>query len=164
MTFSNSCAFDASCRRELKKRLFCFVWNHPKSVMHVRSMLWFDRLAASTPYVTPSTPSHGLICSRKRSPLSANTSSCTGLRYLKWWFQTRIQKCFVVRFLCGHVCLRQWVHMGLAIQLMFSSWLSLFISWGSRNIISSICVANSPLGHAESEVSWHQSYLNLRQM
>ena len=35
--------------------------------MHVRSMLWFDMLATSIPFVFPITPSHWLICSGKRS-------------------------------------------------------------------------------------------------
>ena len=30
----------------------CLLWNHLKSVMHVRSMLWFDRLATSILYVS----------------------------------------------------------------------------------------------------------------
>ena len=48
VTLSNSCAFDASCRRGFEKVSFCFLWNRPKLVMHVRSAQWFDRLAAST--------------------------------------------------------------------------------------------------------------------
>ena len=51
VTSSNSCAFDASCRREFEKVYFCLLWNHPNLVMHVRRAPWFDRLAASTPYV-----------------------------------------------------------------------------------------------------------------
>ena len=42
VTSFNSCAFDASCRRELEKACFYLLWNRPKSVMHVRmySMVW----------------------------------------------------------------------------------------------------------------------------
>ena len=47
---------------------------------------------------------------------------------------------------------------------MLWSLLSKFISRESRNVISSICVANFLFGHAESEVSYHQSDLNLRQI
>ena len=65
VTSSNSCAFGASCCREFKKGLFCFPWNHPKLVTHVQSILWFDRLITSTPYVFRSIPSHWLICSGK---------------------------------------------------------------------------------------------------
>ena len=52
VTFFNSHALDVSCRRGSEKDCFCFLWNHPKSVMHVRSMLWFDRLATSILYVS----------------------------------------------------------------------------------------------------------------
>ena len=56
---------------------FCLLWNRPKSVTHVRSILWFDRLIISIPYVFPSTPSHWLICSRKRSIcLGSNPWTC----------------------------------------------------------------------------------------
>ena len=51
VTSSNSCAFGASCRHGFEKGLFCFLWNRPKSVMHVQSILWFGRLITSTPYV-----------------------------------------------------------------------------------------------------------------
>ena len=54
----DSRAFDVSCRRGFEKGLFCFLWNRPKSVMHVQSILWFGRLITSTPYVFRSTPSH----------------------------------------------------------------------------------------------------------
>ena len=52
VTSFNSRALDVSCRRGSEKDCFCFLWNHPKSVMHVRSMLWFDRLATSILYVS----------------------------------------------------------------------------------------------------------------
>ena len=52
VTFSDSRAFGASCRHEFETDCFCFLCNHPKSVMHVRSMLWFDRLATSILYVS----------------------------------------------------------------------------------------------------------------
>jgi hypothetical protein len=62
----SSCAFYASCRREFEKVVLLH-WNHPKSIMHVQSILWFGRLITSIPYVSPSTPSHLLNWSRKRS-------------------------------------------------------------------------------------------------
>ena len=63
---------------------FLLLWNHPKLVMHVRSALWFDRLAASILYVFPSTPSHRLTCSRIRS----SSISAQGLWYPRCWFPT----------------------------------------------------------------------------
>ena len=35
VTSSNSRALGVSCRHEFEKGLFCFGWNHPKSVMHM---------------------------------------------------------------------------------------------------------------------------------
>ena len=52
VTSSNSCAFGASGRRGFEKGLFCFLWNRPKSVMHVRSILWCDRLIIHILYVS----------------------------------------------------------------------------------------------------------------
>ena len=51
----------------IRESLFLLLWNHPKSVMHVRRILWSVRLIIFIPYVYPSTPSHWLICSRRRS-------------------------------------------------------------------------------------------------
>ena len=54
----------------------------------VRSILWFGRLITSTPYVFCSTPSHWLICSRRRSSF-LRVYLMQGLRYPWWWFPTR---------------------------------------------------------------------------
>ena len=94
----------------IRESLFCFLWNHPKSVMHVQSILWSDRLATFIPYVFPSTPSHLLTCSGIRS----SSISAQGLRYPRLWFPTRTRLCFVVRLPCGHACLGQRVHMFVA--------------------------------------------------
>ena len=52
VTFFDSRAFDVSCRREFEKACLYLLWNHPKSVMHVRSILWFGRLITSILYVS----------------------------------------------------------------------------------------------------------------
>ena len=52
VTFSNSRALGVSCRRGSEKDCFCFLWNHPKSVMHVRSIHLIVRLATSILYVS----------------------------------------------------------------------------------------------------------------
>ena len=51
VTFSNSRAPGVSCRRGSEKDCFCFLLNHPKSVMDVRSMHWIVRLATFILYV-----------------------------------------------------------------------------------------------------------------
>ena len=61
----------------IRESLFLLLWNHPKSVMHVRRILWSVRLIIFIPYVYPSTPSHWLTCSRKRSLwLGSNPWTC----------------------------------------------------------------------------------------
>ena len=47
--------------------VFCPLESSQMSHAFVRSILWFGRLITSTPYVFPSTPSHWLNCSRRRS-------------------------------------------------------------------------------------------------
>ena len=65
----------------------------------------------------------------------------------------------------------RWAHqppphplLGLMMNYCFRNPLPKFISWESYNVISLICVAPFLLGHPESEVSWHQSDLNLGQI
>ena len=36
----------------IRESLFLLLWNHPRSVMHVRSILWSDRLIIFIPYVS----------------------------------------------------------------------------------------------------------------
>ena len=69
VTFSDSRAFWCKLLSWIRESLFLLLWNHPKSVMHVRRILWSVRLIIFIPYVYPSTPSHWLICSRRRSIL-----------------------------------------------------------------------------------------------
>ena len=51
------------------ERLFCFLWNHPKSVMHTCEVFCSLEACNLHSICVPSTPSHWLICSRKRSLL-----------------------------------------------------------------------------------------------
>lgn len=67
VTSSNSCAFGASCRREFEKDCFVSSGTIPSQLCMCECILWFGRLITSTPYVFPSTPSHWLICLKKRS-------------------------------------------------------------------------------------------------
>ena len=114
VTSSNSRAFDVSCRREFKKVHFCFLWNHPKSVMHVRSILWSDRLIIFIPYVFPSTPSHWLICSRRRSSFlrimtyvrtSLSSLMVPHLNSVVFYYKTTVWP-FLSWTTCSHVCSR----------------------------------------------------------
>ena len=71
----------------IRESLFLLLWNYPKLVMHVRSILWSDRLIIFIPYVSPSTPSHWLICSRKGSSF-LRACLMQGLQYPRLWFHT----------------------------------------------------------------------------
>ena len=84
--------------------------------MHVRSALWFDRLAASNPYVFPSTPSHWLTCSRKRSLcLGSNPWTCVKtsisslsvphLNSVVFYYKATTWPC-LSGTVCSHVCSR----------------------------------------------------------
>ena len=113
---SNSCAIGASCRRELEEVNVCFLWNHPKLVTHVQSILWFGRLITSTPYVFHSTPSHWLICSRRRSSFiranhmtyartSLSTVMVPNQNSVVFYCKTTTWSC-LSGTTCSHVCSR----------------------------------------------------------
>ena len=89
VTSSYTRAFDASCHHEFEKACFCLLWNHPKSVMHVRSILWFDRLIIFIPYVSLAHQATDWFVQGK-GVLSASPEGtrwiCTKLRYPRWWF------------------------------------------------------------------------------
>ena len=77
VTSFDSRAFWCKLPSWIRESLFLLLWNHPKSVMHVRRILWSVRLIIFIPYVYPSTPSHWLTCSRKRSLcLGSNPWTC----------------------------------------------------------------------------------------
>ena len=109
VTSYESRAFGASCRREFEKVYFCLLWNHLKSVMHVRSIPWFRRLATSTPCAIPNTPSHSLTCSRKRSLARVKTSKSLmmvpHLNSVVFHYKTTTWSCLSWTT-CSHVCSR----------------------------------------------------------
>ena len=145
MTSSNSCASDVSCRREFEKVCFCFLWNHPKSVMHVRSILWFGRLITSIPYVFPSTPSHWLICSGRRSFfIRANhmTYARTSLSAMMVPNQNSVVfYCKTTRWAClsgttcSHVCSRTSLYFGAYYRSSFPE----NLTTSSRRLCCKLC-------------------------
>ena len=55
----------------------CFLWNHPKSVMHTCEVFCGLETCNLHSICVPSTPSHWLICSRRRSSfIRANPDLC----------------------------------------------------------------------------------------
>ena len=86
VTSSGSRAIDASCRREFEKVYFASSRNHPELVMHVRSALWFDRLAASILYVFLAHQATDWFVQGKG--VVVQILGRTRLRYPRWWFPT----------------------------------------------------------------------------
>ena len=168
VTSSNSCAFDASCRHELEKACFCFLWNHPKSVMHVQSILWFGRLITSTPYVFHSTPSHWLICSRRRSSFiranhmtyartSLSTVMVPNQNSVVFYCKTTMWA-WLSGTTCSHVCSRTSSCFGACYRSSFPE----NHATSSRRFVLQTFIFLSRLD--ESGISWHQPDLNLRQI
>ena len=163
VTSSNSRASDGSCRREFEKACFYLLWNHPKSVMHVRSILWSVRLIIFILYVFPSTPSHWLICSRKRSSF-LRACLMQGLRYPWWWFLTWTRYCFIVRILRGHACLGQRVHMYVAEPAhVLELAIVVHLPRISQCHLVDLC-CNLSFSDMLSEISCYQQDLNLSQI
>ena len=100
----------------IRESMFYLLWNRPKSVMHVRRILWSVRLIIFIPYVFPSTPSHWLTCSRKRSLcLGSNPWTCVKtlkslmmvphLNSVVFYFKTTTWS-LLSWTTCSHVCSR----------------------------------------------------------
>ena len=115
----------------------CFLWNHPKSVMHVQSIHWFVRLTTSTPCVIPNTPSHWLTCSGKRSLARVKTSKSLmmdpNVNSIVFYYRTTTSSCLSWTT-CSHVCSRTSSCFGACYRSSFS--------WEPRNVISLVSVAN----------------------
>ena len=166
VTSSNSCAFDASCRREFEKACFYLLWNHPKSVMHVRSIPWSVRLIIFVPYEFRSTVSHWLICSRRRSSFlrsmpyvrtSISSLMAPNQNSVVFHCKTTMWAC-LSGTTCSHVCSRTSSCFGACYRSSYPE--NLVMS--SRRIVLQNFIFLSRLD--ESGISWHQPDLNLRQI
>ena len=116
VTSFDSRAFWCKLPSWIRESLFLLLWNHPKSVMHVRRILWSVRLIIFIPYVYPSTPSHWLTCSRKRSLcLGSNPWTCVKISIssmmapnqnsVVFYCKTTMWAC-LSGTTCSHVCSR----------------------------------------------------------
>ena len=97
--------------------LFCLLWNHPKSVMHVRRILWSVRLIILIPYVYPSTPSHWLSCSKIKESVQGELFGLPRVETSKslmmvpnqnsvvFYYKTTTWSCLSAT-VCPHVCSR----------------------------------------------------------
>ena len=148
----------------IRESLFLLLWNHPKSVMHVRSILWSDRLIIFIPCVPPSTPSHWLIGSRKGSSF-LRACLMQGLQYPQLWFplnsvvfyyKTATWAC-LSGTTCSHVCSRTSSCFGACYHSSFPE----NLATSSRRFVLQTFIFLPRLD--ESGISWHQPDLNLRQ-
>ena len=92
----------------------CFLWNHRKSVMHTCEVFCGLETCNLHSICVPSTPSHWLICSRRRS-FFLRACLMQGLQYPRLWFphlnsvvfyyKTTLWSC-LSGTTCSHVCSR----------------------------------------------------------
>ena len=98
------------------ERLFCFLWNHPKSVMHTCEVFCSLEACNLHSICVPSTLSHWLTCSRKRSLcLGSNPWTCVKtsissimvphLNSVVFNYKTTTWPC-LSGTTCSHVCSR----------------------------------------------------------
>ena len=89
---------------------------------YVRNTLWFGRLITSTPCVIPSTPSHWLICSRKRSLARVKTSKSLMMvphrNSVVFYYKTTLWSCLSWTT-CSHVVAEPAHVLELAIVVHF---------------------------------------------
>ena len=167
-TSSNSRALDVSCRREFEKVCFCFLWNHPKSAMHVRSIPWSVRLIIFVPYEFHSTPSHWLICSRRRSSFiranhmsyartSLSTVMVPNQNSVVFYCKTTTWSC-LSRTSCSHVCSRTSSCFGVCYRSSFPE----NLATSSHRFVLQTFIFLPRLD--EFGLFWHQPDLNLRQI
>ena len=160
--------FDVSCRREFEKACFYLLRNRPKSVMHVRRILWSVRLIIFIPYVYPSTPSHWLTCSRKRSLcLGSNPWTCVKTSISSMMAPNQNSVVFYCKITmwaclsgttCSHVCSRTSSCFGACYRSSSSE----NPATSSRRFVLQTFIFLPRLD--ESGISWHQPDLSLRQI
>ena len=149
----------------IRESLFCFLWNHPKSVMHMCEVFCGLETCNLHSICVPSTPSHWLICSRRRS-FFLRVRPTQGLRYPCWWFplnsvvfhyKTTTWSC-LFGTVCSHVCSRTSSCFGAYFRSSFPE----NLATSSRRFVLQTFIFLSRLD--ESGISWHQPDLNLMQI
>ena len=149
--------------------LFYLLWNHPKSVMHVRRILWSVRLIIFIPYVYPSTPSHWLSCSKikesvqgelfglPRVETSMSLMMVPHLNSVVFNYKTTTWPC-LSRTTCSYVCSRTSSCFGACYRSSSPE----NLATSSRRFVLQTFIFLSRFD--ESGISWHQPDLNLRQI
>ena len=138
----------------------------PSQLCMCECILWFGRLITSTPYVFPSTPSHWLTCSRKRSLcLGSNPWTCVktsissmmvpNQNSVVFYCKTTMWAC-LSGTTCSHVCSRTSSCFGACYRSSSPE----NLATSSRRFVLQTFIFLPRLD--ESGISWHQPDLNLR--
>ena len=146
----------------------CFLWNHPKSVMHTCEVFCGSETCNLHSICIPSTLSHWLTCSRKRSLcLGSNPWTCVKtsissmmvplLNSVVFYYKTTLWSCLSWTT-CSHVCSRTSSCFGACYRNSFPENLAM----SSRRFVLQTFIFLPRLD--ESGISWHQPDLNLRQI
>ena len=144
----------------------CFLWNHSKSVMHTCEEFCGLKTCNLQSICVPSTLSHWLNCSRRRSSF-LRVYLMQRLRYPRWWFpllnsvvfyyKTTLWSCLSWTT-CSHVCSRTSSCFGACYRSSFPE----NLATSSRRFVLQTFIFLPRLD--ESGISWHQPDLNLRQI
>ena len=147
---------------------FCLLWNHPKSVMHTCEVFCSLETCNLHSICVPSTLSHWLTCSRKRSLcLGSNPWTCVKtsisstmvlhLNSVVFNYMTATWPC-LSGTTCSHVCSRTSSCFGACYRSSFPE----NLATSSRRFVLQTFIFLPRLD--ESGISWHQPDLNLRQI
>ena len=148
------------------ERLFCFLWNHPKSVMHTCEVFCSLETCNLHSICVPSTLSHWLTCSRKRSSFlrpgaytrtSISSMMVPHLNSVVFYYKTTTWPCLSWTA-CSHVCSITSSCFGACYRSAFPE----NLATSSRRFVLQTSVSLPRLD--ESGISWHQPDLNLRQI
>ena len=152
----------------IRGRLFCFLWNHPKSVMHTCEVFCSLEACNLHSICVPSTLSHWLTCSRKRSLcLGSNPWTCVKtlissmmvllLNSVVFYYKTTTWSC-LFGTTCSHVCSRTSSCFGAYYRSSFPE----NLATSSRRFVLQTFIFLPRLD--ESGIFWHQPDLSLRQI
>ena len=153
----------------IRGRLFCFLWNHPKSVMHTCEV-FYSLEACNLHFIcVPSTQSHWLSCSKikesvqgelfglPRVETSMSLMMVPHLNSVVFNYKTATWPC-LSGTTCSHVCSRTSSCFGA----YYRSSLPENPATLSRQFVLQTFIFLSRLD--ESGIPWHQPDLNLRQI
>ena len=146
----------------------CFLWNHRKSAMHTCEVFCGLETCNLHSICVPSTPSHWLICSRRRSSFiranhmtyartSLSTVMVPNQNSVVFYCKTTTWSC-LSGTTCSHVCSRTSSCFGACYRSSFPE----NLATSSRRFVLQTFIFLPRLD--ESGISWHQPDLNLRQI